>query len=326
MSTERCNITEHEEEVDKKFVQGTVEWLTYRKEKLGATDYTILMKESKYKTPYQLYNEKTSEEIEEDKGKAFLFQQAHAVQEHAHEALSVYFKEKYDSFLELSSNPEECEASAEKFAKPTIDGFHIALYTRASLDYLLKLGRYKTGIPVEVKYNNEKNHDDVLLGKITRGHLIQVQIQMYCVGSNFAYYASYNPKAGDEALSVVRVNRDDDLIKECLQQGENFLRNHMIPRISPEPDEKRATSRFLELERMYQALDAQKKHTEEEIAMLRKDIEKEAGDDNMFGKIYRIKHSYRKGNVDTDMIKKQFKIDLDAYRKSGKWSTTMTRL
>lgn len=311
--------------IDRRFVQGSPEWLAYRRTKLGATDYVVLMGKSPYKTVYQLYKEKTGEDVEVG-SKAQLFEKAHEIEQDAREYIEAYMRRRYKSFSGLSSDPDDCEASAERLAKPAEDGFSVDLYTRASLDYALKV-RLKTVIPVEVKYNKAERHSKLLMDKVDEGHEIQMNIQMYCAGAPYAYYVSFNPNMEDEgSLLIKKVLRNDDLISACLEKGEAFLRNHLLAKIAPEPDELPATTRFLSLEKEYSVADVAKKKAECELKLLKEAMESEADNKAMKGSLYRIKRLYRQGSLDSNAIKRDFRIDLDEYRKKGTWLSTVTKV
>ncbi len=78
---------------------------------------------------------------------------------------------------------------------------------------------------VEIKCPNTSTHIKTLLArKAPAEYLKQMQWQMACTGRAWCDFVSFDPRVGDDhALTVIRVLRDDDDIRDLEMKVANFL-------------------------------------------------------------------------------------------------------
>jgi putative phage-type endonuclease len=197
-------------------VQNTDEWLEWRKTGLTASDAAVLLGTSPYKTPYQLWQEKTGRVIPPDLSNNPFVQWGNAKEPSARIAAEEHFDEIYLPALcaEDSSNP----------------------ILKASFDAVRENGE-----PVELKCPQKKQFNEVKTkGKESDFYKLyypQVQFQICVSGAKAGYLVVYSPKDNGEIV-VIRMNRDDYLIDEMVNKA-NDLWQCIESDIEPTIDYKR---------------------------------------------------------------------------------------
>lgn len=78
---------------------------------------------------------------------------------------------------------------------------------------------------IEVKCPNSATHIETLhTGKLPTQYKAQVQGQMWVTNRNWCDFISYDPRLPENAqMIVIRVERDDEYIKELVEEVESFL-------------------------------------------------------------------------------------------------------
>ena len=163
--------------------QGTKEWLDLRKIKITATDACVIMKTSKWKTPLELYEEKTTE---------------------------LPSRNCVNSAMQRGIDLEPI--AREEFIKTT--GIQVTPkvfvndWALASLDGISEDG----STIVEIKCPGKKDHCTALEGNIPLHYYPQIQHQLWVTGALNAYYYSFDGKNG----VAVKVLRDEDYIHRMI--------------------------------------------------------------------------------------------------------------
>jgi putative phage-type endonuclease len=183
------------------FVQGTQEWLTFRKSKITATDATVIMGVSKYKDIKQLYIEKTTD-IPWQKPTKHM-QRGNDLEPLARELFSIKTGILVEPVVIISKKHP---------------------WMMASLD-----GLSTDNIIVEIKCPGNIDHNIALNGKVPKHYYPQIQHQMSVCDAEIAYYFSFDGIDGVDIL----VKRDDEYIEQMILEEKKFYKS-INDRIMPE--------------------------------------------------------------------------------------------
>lgn len=266
--------------------QGSPEWHALRKTKITATDASIIMGASHWKTRIQLYHEKLSNDP--------------PMLPNARMQRGIDLEPIARGLFNLKTGYDTHPVVAVK-------GF-----TMASFDGMDS----QMGCVVEIKCPGEKDHSVALQGKIPEHYYPQVQHQIYVSGVQIAYYFSFDGKDG----VIVEVPRDDDYIEKMLEEEKKFY-ECLMNKTPPEPAEGDYIERNDQLwERCasnYRDICEKIKELEKEEEELRKQLIFLSGESNTKGGGISLCQVQRKGNVDYSKIPELKGIDLDQYRKGS---------
>lgn len=173
-------------------IQGSDDWHLFRKNGIGSSDSPVIMGVSPYRTPYQLWREKTSEEVLENKTN-FAMQRGSQMEPQA--------RAQYEL---LTGN----EIPAKLVIHPKFN------FLRASLDGYSE----EKKICVEIKCPGKEDHAVALKGSAPAKYYPQVQHQLLVTGFDLCHYYSFDGEHG----CLVIVKRDNDYIKNLLEKELEF--------------------------------------------------------------------------------------------------------
>jgi putative phage-type endonuclease len=174
-------------------IQGTPEWLAWRKGGIGASEAAAIMGVCPYSTPLKVWKEKS--------GLAEGFEGNFATQRGSD--LEAKARARY----ELISLEDMPPATA---THPKYD------FLRASLDGL----RADNKLILEIKVPSKESHDLAKSGKVPEHYKIQVQQQLLVTGADLCHYFSYSDK--DQSHALVEVEPDLELQARIVIEAEKF--------------------------------------------------------------------------------------------------------
>jgi putative phage-type endonuclease len=178
--------------------QRTDAWKAWRNQGVTATDSTVILGASPYKTPWRLWAEKVGKILPPDLSKNPNVQRGVALEEEAR----LLFQNKH-----LTCVMPAC-------AECDVDSIF-----RASFDGLTPLNE-----PVEFKCPGEKVLMEVrtegLKAKTVQMYSVQVQHQMLVSGSNRGWLVFYDSTTKE--LIEFEIQRDETIIKRLLAEGRKF--------------------------------------------------------------------------------------------------------
>jgi putative phage-type endonuclease len=276
----------------KNLEQRTKEWHDFRQQGLGASDIASLI--TGYKTPMQLYREKTSSKPSDFKPNAAM-QRGIDNEDIAREAVSQQYFYTYEPICVIHDE--------YGWARASLDGYC-----------------YETGDVLEIKVPTDRNFDKYLDDEIPDNYMVQVQWQLFVTGSKTAIFCAYSPEL--KYAHTIRVNRDDALISKIYAIAHDLWCNHIVPRIPPNADLLHVDDVGLEeLSKEWEELDIKEKELQEPIKKIakRKDDLKKAiiewGDDGDFVACNRIFCKRVEGRTayNIEAMKKDG-IDVDKYQ------------
>lgn len=267
---------------------GSKEWLEARRNLITATDSSIIMGLSPWKSPMQLYNDKIN-----------------GTETPQNEAMR----------RGLTLEPEgraAFESLTGHFVYPEFRVHPELPWMAASFD-----GINDSGVVLEIKCPGQADHDLALLGQIPEKYKAQLQHQMCVAQVSSAFYFSYRPgTCRDTAL--IRVTRDLDFIRDMLNAEKEFW-DRLQSKTPPEPTERdvqfREDRAWLMAEEELFRLTVMIDELEEKKEEKRKSMIEMCG--GRMTKGYRLKLSPipTKGAIDYQQIPELNGLDLEAYRK-----------
>lgn len=172
--------------------QGSLPWIAYRQKHVMATDSAIILGLNNFKGVHQLWQEKMG----------FI------ELEPANEAM------KRGSLLENDARMLLCEQLGIYFIPMVIESSEHP-WMGASLDGISP----DQSCICEIKCMKLSKHLQVSPDTIDPCHYAQMQHQLACSGTYVAYYTSFHP---DAALTVIKVDRNDDYIEEMIEKEKEF--------------------------------------------------------------------------------------------------------
>lgn len=283
------------------FSQGSEDWLNWRREGVGASDYPAIVDESPYLTPYKLWAIKTSRLKEDSPNRAMTMGTE----------LEPLIREKLGS--EIGVFHPVC---AEDESDPIL---------RASLDGLSE--DEKTAI--EIKYNNKANHKLASQGKVVDHHYLQVQYQLLVSGAKKNVYVSYNDKDG--GIKVVDVEPNKRLQNEMKRKTLDFWQSHIIEDIPPtlsDSDYLVGSEDWKEKAALASELMAKIEADKKRLDEIKKELIEMSDHSKMMGSGVLLYKSERKGSVDYSKLCKYLNVKdelKEEFRKKSSSSWTLKR-
>jgi putative phage-type endonuclease len=274
-------------------IQGSDEWLHLRTSKITATDSSVIMGVSKWKTKIELYNDKISETTNS----------------------FVNDRMKRGTDLEPMARELFCIQNSLEVSPRVV----VKDWAMASLDGMSECGNYI----VEIKCPGEKDHALALSGKVPEHYYPQIQHQLFVTGLDSAFYYSFD---GTDGVTLV-VQRDDDYIEKMVAEELKFY-ECLESKIVPEPSTNDYVERNDDLWNLYASqwisvLD-RIKDLEREQEELRNELIFLSSERNTRGSGISVQKVERKGNVDYSKIPELSGVDLEKYRKepTSNWRIT----
>lgn len=269
-------------------IQGTDAWLELRKTKVTASDAAVIMGMNPWKTPYMLWKEKMGLIPPQEENEAM----------RRGSDLEPIARELFNLKLNMAFEPAVVFHPENE-------------WMMASLDGMSDLGNI-----VEIKCPGEKTHAIALNGKIPDYYYPQVQHQIACADTKFAYYFSFD---GIDGVTV-RVDRDQSFIDAYMPKAKEFY-DCIIKEMPPSFIEKdyihrdddiwaHTASKWRRVKEQLAEYEAKEKELRDELINMSQGA-------NAMGNGIKLSKVYRKGQIDYSQVKEVQGIDLEKYRKSG---------
>lgn len=173
--------------------QGTIEWLEWRVQGIGASEIPVIMGRSPWKTPLQLYEEKT--------GATLPYASTPAMDRGTH--FEPEARAWVNHKLNMDFEPLCAEHDFSPYAKASLDGWH-----------------EETKTLLEIKVPGEAVLMQAKEGKIPAYYMMQVQWQFFVTGAERGYYCAYDPD--DQKGYIIPVEADYELIADMMREAKNF--------------------------------------------------------------------------------------------------------
>lgn len=266
-----------------KVEQGSQEWLSLRKNYIGASDTTVIMEVSPWKTPYQLWSEKMG------------------LSENQKDNASM----KRGRDLEPIARQKFIEEIG--YAVVPIVALHDSIqFMLASFDGVSDDGK----IAVEIKCPGYQDHEMAMDGVIPEKYVPQLQHQMEVAGLQSMFYFSFNEKS----YKVLEIEKDEKYFKKLLEKEKDFwdcMQNLEAPELIEKDFIKRDDEEWAQLAKEWIEISK----IEDRKDQIRKKLIDLSGRSNSMGGGIKLSKIPRKGLVDYKSIPEIRGLDLEKYRK-----------
>jgi len=196
--------------------QSSEAWLEWRRNHIGSSELPIILGESPWCTPYELWRQKLG------------FAPPPAINSAMKRGneLEPIVRQLVEKQLGCSFPPQVVEHKDIYWASASLDGIN-----RDFRGY---------GAVLEIKCPNRDTHQIALDGTIPDRYLSQVRWAMFVTGLNHGIYASYNPDSR-KTLALVECEMDYDWLMEKALPAAGAFYTHLADMTEPERTEKDVT-------------------------------------------------------------------------------------
>lgn len=280
-------------------IQGSQEWLAFRKNHLGASDAAIIMGVYKWnKTPKMLWEEKLGLAEHSSDNAATRFGKANEA--NAREVYEEMMGEKYDAAIVMND--------AYPILMASLDGLNAA-QTNA----------------VEIKCAGNEDHQTAKEGKVPLHYYPQVQMQLLVTGLDSLDYFSFHKEEG----VIVEVKRDDKYIANMVMELNKFWA-HVLDLVEPRLTDKdfvegnddwyKQAFRLLQIKESIKGLESEKKTIEDYLKNF-------SDKQNTAFKDLSYKRSVIPGRIDYKAIPELLNVNLEPYRgkPSERWTLSLKK-
>lgn len=266
--------------------QNTQEWEQFRQQKIGASDAPIIMEVSPWKTPFQLWLEKT--------GQSTASQNQHMMRGHALEETA---RTAFERTTNLIVFPRVVQSREHEWMIASLDGIDMD-------------GK----ILVEIKCAGEADHVLAKQGKIPEKYYPQLQHQLAVTEISKGYYYSFD---GSEGV-IVEVDHNPEYINKLIESEKKFMecmQTFSAPSLTTKDYNFRDDLTWNERAQKWLQKKRELENIEQVEKMLRNELIELACNQSSQGGGIRLTLSTRKGTVDYRTIPCLKEIDLEIYRK-----------
>lgn len=280
--------------------QGSADWHAWRRQGIGASDVGVIMGETKYKSLYELWEEKLgiSEPFEGN------------VHTRRGNELEPVVRDRYNLEYMCSLKP----ATFEYKPWPVL---------RASLDGIDSIGRHI----LEIKCPLGADHETAIGGLIPLKYVYQVQTQLLVSGAITGDYVSY--RNGDMVIVPFRENKEvQERILKAVKDFWHFVETKTPPEPAPIPTKDLSNHGELKLLlAKWDDLVTREKIIELEKDLVKNRINEISDGSNAVCGYFKISHSERKGSVDYSRALEQYipLVDIESYRRPSTKVVTITK-
>lgn len=287
--------------------QNTETWEQWRNDSIGSSDAGIIMGVSDYKTPYELWLERTGRKETDRENFAFMLG-------HAFEPI---IRAKAETRLGEIFEPASIRSKDHPFMHASVDGRNL-----------------KGDRLIEIKLNNAEVHAMAKTkGAIPEYHWWQMQHQLLVTGARMCHYISGpytdNPDDIDPSdlviITVDPIRPDMDALLEREGEFVEFLANDEPPPLMERDGVqmksaswKRNAAEYLRYEKQIARLKNRQSLCKERLKQLSGEHPVARG----YGVC--VKNTLRKGNVNYKAVPELKGVDLDQYRNKSYIVTTFS--
>lgn len=282
--------------------QGSQEWLSFRQNKIGASDAPIIVGVSPWTTRQALWEQKVG--LRSGPVKTARMQRGHDLEEPARVQFAQLMGIKVDPMVVQHREHD---------------------WMIASLDGLDKDGKCL----VEIKHPGVTDHLTALEGKVPDKYKPQMQHQIAVVESMLGYQLekSFYCSSDGEKMVAVPVERDDKYIAYLIEEELEFWRcvqNFQPPKMSEKDCLERTDEMWVAAANLLLSRRAIRKAAELDEQDAEQTLIALSGKSSARGAGIRLSRVIQKGNIDYKSIPELQGIDLEKYRKGTieKWRIT----
>lgn len=267
--------------------QNTQEWLDFRKDKIGASDAPIIMGDSPWKTPYQLWQQKL--DLVSQGEQTIAMRRGHELEPIARKAYIDYTGIEIEPYIAL--HPEKAWMMA------SLDGYN-----------------QERGVCVEIKCPGKEDHAIASQGNVPKKYYAQLQHQLAVLGLNNAHYFSYR----EGEFHLVEVELDEKYVLKMVEEEFKFftqLQTFSPPSLTDRDYPVQSSAEWMEAAKKWVQFNEQLKILQDQEKQAREELISLANKQSCKGGGVKLTRTIRKGSVEYKNIPDLKLIDLEKYRK-----------
>jgi putative phage-type endonuclease len=270
--------------------QNTPEWHAWRMQGLGSSDAPVIMRESPWRTPKQIWELRTGRRSEQENTNPAL---------RRGQELEPKARAAYEAFAGEQMEPLCVVHDRFDWMRASVDGLN---FDRARV--------------LEIKCPlRSDDHRMAVAGQVPRHYFAQLQHQLEVTQASELHYWSFDGERG----ALVRVEPEPDYIKRLIEAETEFWRRVVENDWPQENDEELDLSgdpRWQEAAHSYRKLKLRLDELTSAEQLARKRLEELAPARRTFGSGLELLRTVRKGAVDYSAVPELSGVDLERYRKS----------
>jgi putative phage-type endonuclease len=264
-------------------------WLNWRKQGLGSSDAPIIMGVSPWKTPHQLWLEKTGKTAGEPTN-TYILEKGHNMEPKARALYEIMDKTSY--------TPVNIQREDHPHLKASLDGYNA-----------------EKNIALEIKYAGKEDHENAAAGIVPEKYYWQLQHQLMVSDAQMVKYISFDGSTIN-LIEVLPNNRDIKKLFKALNDFWTLVVTNEEPELSDKDCAKVNDQDLLCDLLSWQIAKDNLKRQEEIVAALQEKIltNELVKDRSISCGYFTVKTVVRKGNVNYKNIPQLKDIDLEPFR------------
>lgn len=278
--------------------QQSPEWLTWRSGGLGGSDAPVIMGVSPWMTRYQLWERKT--------GRAEATA-ANAAMRRGIE-LEADARTAYENAMGEIMEPHCLISSLFDWMRASVDGINLA-----------------GTIILEIKCPGKEDHAEAVSGRVPAKYVPQLQHNLAVSGAKVCHYWSFDGESG----VLVTVSRDDLYITALVEAERAFwslVETDTAPPLNEQDVIERRDEAWLNASALWLAASRAMESARKDEDAARSALLALADGKSCIGAGVRVTHYYKSGNIDYKAIPELNRVDLERYRKKGRFEDKVTTI
>jgi putative phage-type endonuclease len=276
--------------------QNTTEWSKFRRNHIGASDAPVILKQSPWKTPYYLWQEKLGLKDGPEENEAMK-----RGKEKEEQARKGFIKQ-----IGRWHAPHVIKNSSYPFMCASMDG--ACIYSPG------KNQPWVVKSAVEIKVPGRLDHECAMDGVIPEKYIPQLMHQMIVCNLESIFYFSWN----ETSSKILEFARDCDLEIKLLVEEENFwkcVQNLEEPDLTEKDYKMRTDQEFMQAAEEWKKANEMRKNAQEKEDNCRKKLIELAQNDCCRTETLRLTKYMRKGSIPYTEIPLIKEMNLESYRK-----------
>jgi len=259
-----------------------------RRNFIGASDTPIIMGLSTWKTPFELWREKSG--LVQPESTDFIKEKGHEKE--------ILARNKFEEIYQFDMKPKRIFSDKYDFMMSSLDGYNDKL----------KIG-------LEIKFVGKDSLNKSYEGIIPDYYFPQLQKQMYVADQELWYYMAY---IDNENFMIIECKRDEEFIKKMIKAEVEFwecIQTATPPELTERDYVKREDVYFQFLAVQFKEIQEYKKQLLQKEENIRQLLIGNSNESNCEGFGIRMKKIRKKGSIEYSRIPELNNINLNKYRK-----------
>jgi putative phage-type endonuclease len=284
--------------------QNSEKWELWRRDKIGASDLPVIMGDSPYSTPHELWSQKVGFTIRESNANMRFGKLKEAAIRH---------RINSEHFTKFKPIVVQNDKEGEEWQIASLDG-----YDR------------EKNVVLEIKCANAEDHECATNCEVPKKYRAQLQWQLYLAGSELAWYASFHK----DTLEIIHVLYDKDYVESQLIPKAKEFHEYVVSLQEPPLSERDYVQidsiEAISLSYQFEQVRGKYEYYKKEYDRLKEELIALTDDGNCQIGSLRLTRTNRQGSIDWKQLWEELRIkfpeaailfDPETYRKEqiGYW-------